>query len=144
MPALQKWCHHLTVASRERAARHFLNQLTTFCKNVLGFLQGIGEVTEADRAAMREKWESTMGTEGYADEDDKDPYAYTFDAGWASSDPFDQPTLDDFIKHGPAARSGLVSLTKETKVDRYGEPVGVAPRLVKVCLSSHMFFETDE
>lgn len=104
---------------------------------MLGFLQGIGEVTEADRAAMREKWESSMATAGYAaSESDDDPFSYVFGAaggGWGSSDPYDQQTLDDLIVHGHGARSGLLSLNKQTKVDQYGEPVGVAPRLVAVC-----------
>ncbi len=105
---------------------------------MLGFLQGIGEVTEADRAAMREKWESSMVMEGYAaseSDPDDDPFSYVFGggAGWGSSDPYDQHSLDDLIAHGPGARSGLLSLNKQTKVDQYGEPVGVAPRLVAVC-----------
>ncbi|OSC99144.1 hypothetical protein PYCCODRAFT_1446932 [Trametes coccinea BRFM310] len=129
VPELQQWCHHLTVASRSRAAHNFLKQLSTFSRNVLGFLEGIGEVTEADRTAMREKWESSMGDVSYADDDDA--YDRPFLGGFPSSDPFDQLTLDDLIIHGPGARTGLYSLNKQTKVDKYGEAVGVAPRLVK-------------
>ncbi|KAI0829426.1 hypothetical protein BC628DRAFT_1501297 [Trametes gibbosa] len=129
IPSLQQWCHHLTVASRSRAARNFHAQLNTFCKNVLGFLQGIGEVAEADRAAMPEKWESSMVAEGNMSEEDpdEDRFAYTFGAGWASSEPYDQPMLNDILEGGAGTR--LYSLNKQTKVDRYGQPVGVAPRL---------------
>ncbi|KAI9063349.1 hypothetical protein FKP32DRAFT_1592405 [Trametes sanguinea] len=131
VPELQQWCHHLTVASRSRAAHNFLKQLSTFSRNVLGFLEGIGEVTEADRIAMREKWESSMEDVDYADDYDDDPYDRPFLGGFPSSDPYDQLTLDDLILHGPGARTGLHSLNKQTKVDKYGEAVGVAPRLAK-------------
>ncbi|CDO74067.1 hypothetical protein BN946_scf185043.g117 [Trametes cinnabarina] len=128
VPDLQQWCHHLTVASRSRAAQNFIKQLSAFSRNVLGFLQGIGKVTEADRAAMREKWESNMADVGYGDNDDA--FDREFMGGFPSSDPYDQLTLDDLIKYGPGSRTGLYTLDKRTKVDKYGEAVGVAPRLV--------------
>ncbi|TBU32140.1 hypothetical protein BD311DRAFT_775680 [Dichomitus squalens] len=113
VPALQQWCHQLTVSSRSRAARNFLNHLTTFAKTVRVFLQGVGEVTEADRLAMKEQWESDM-----LDPEDEDPY-YDDDL-MASSDDYRHLMQD----------MNLYTL-KQTKVDRNGEPVGVTPRLIE-------------
>ncbi|KAI0721894.1 Dynamin family-domain-containing protein [Cerioporus squamosus] len=110
IPALQEWCHHLTISSRSRAARNFLTHLNTFAKNVRVFLQGVGEVTEADRLAMRDKWES------YAP-DEEDRY------GIASSDGA-WPEYEDY------GQEKLYTLP-QTKVDLDGEPIGVAPRLRK-------------
>ncbi|CDO69419.1 hypothetical protein BN946_scf184791.g14 [Trametes cinnabarina] len=44
VPELQKWCHELTVAPRAKAARELLNQLTTFCRNTIGYLKGVNEI----------------------------------------------------------------------------------------------------
>ncbi|RPD61950.1 hypothetical protein L226DRAFT_613292 [Lentinus tigrinus ALCF2SS1-7] len=106
IPALQEWCHHLTVSSRSRAARNFFTHFNTFAKNVHVFLKGIGEVTEADRLAMKDQWES------YAPEEE-DRF------GIASSD-------------GPWSEYGDLAeelYTLSTKVGPDGEAVGVAPRL---------------
>ncbi|KII94798.1 hypothetical protein PLICRDRAFT_86263 [Plicaturopsis crispa FD-325 SS-3] len=120
IPALQQWCHQLTIASRERSARNFLSHLKTFADSVRNYVQGIGDVTVADREALREKWESS-------EQNDADDADDGFGAGWASSDPFDIPDLAGF-------GGGLYSMEKKpapVKVDPYGEPVGVTPRLTK-------------
>ncbi|KAH9951754.1 Dynamin family-domain-containing protein [Amylocystis lapponica] len=124
IPEMQKWCHQLTVSSRERAARNFLAHLKTFTNSVRTYVEGIGDVTETDRESLREKWESMM-----PDDDDLEGLAYG--DGWASSDPFDLPLLDALASGNPLA-GGLYSLQKkETKLDKYGEPVGVTPRLTR-------------
>lgn len=113
IPALQDWCHKLTVSSRERAARNFLAHLKTFANSVRGYVQGIGDITAADRTLLREKWESAP------QEDDNG-----MDGGWGGSDPFD---LIDGLGNG------MYSMNKPAlKVDPYGERLGVTPRLVKV------------
>lgn len=58
IPGLQRWCHELTVASRERAARSFLSQLKAFITGVGSYVRGISDVTPADRESLRERWES--------------------------------------------------------------------------------------
>jgi len=58
IPDLQRWCHELTIASRERSARSFLTQIQLFCQTVKNYVQGIGDVTLNDREALRAKWES--------------------------------------------------------------------------------------
>ncbi len=115
VPALQQWCHQLTVSSRSRAARTFLSHLTTFAKTVRVFLEGIGEVTETDRLAMRDQWESDM-----LDPEEDDPY---YSGMMASSDDY-RHLMDEM---------NLYTI-KQTKVDRNGEPIGVTPRLIKVRL----------
>ncbi len=111
VPALQEWCHQLTISSRSRAARNFLTHLNTFAKNVRVFLQGVGEVTEADRLAMKDQWES------YApDEEDRFGIASS-DGAW--------PEYEDY------GQEKLYTMP-QTKVGPDGEPIGVAPRLRKV------------
>lgn len=77
------------------------------------FLEGIGEVTEADRLAMKEQWESDM-----LDPEEDDPY---YSGLMGSSDDYRHLLAD----------MNLYTI-KQTKVDRNGEPIGVTPRLIKV------------
>lgn len=136
IPELQKWCHTLTVASRERAARNFLIHLKTFSNSVKSYVEGIGDVTVTDREAMRAKWES-MQEDGDEDEDDMD--AMLYGGGWASSDPLDgMDALDPYALAG-LPRANLYSMQRPAapKVDARGEPVGITPRLVKVRSNAH-------
>ena len=129
IPAVQAWCHHLTVASRERAARNFLTHLRSFADSVKVYLEGIADVTVGDREALKEKWESSI-----ADEDDNDSDIYG--AGWASSD--DSLDLPGLAMLADPFGGGLYSMNrsrKEPKVDRFGELIGVTPRLVRVRIS---------
>lgn len=111
IPALQEWCHALTLSSRERSARTFLAHLQTFSVSIQTYVNGISGVTATDREALRSKWESTD------EELDQD----------------DQFQLDDDDPYAAILGGGLYSM-KETapKVDAYGEAVGITPRLVKV------------
>ncbi|PBL02484.1 hypothetical protein ARMGADRAFT_1005847 [Armillaria gallica] len=110
IPALQEWCHALTLSSRERSARTFLAHLQTFSVSIQTYVNGISGVTATDREALRSKWESTD------EELDQD----------------DQFQLDDDDPYAAILGGGLYSM-KETapKVDAYGEAVGITPRLVK-------------
>jgi hypothetical protein len=111
IPLLQEWCHQLTFSSRQRSARAFFGHLKTFATSVETYVRGIGDVTEADRAALRNKWESSAANE----EDGND---------WnADGDPFAA------ILGGP--RNNLYAMPTP-KVDAYGELTGVAPSLAKV------------
>lgn len=111
IPALQEWCHKLTVSSRERAARNFLSHLKTFANSVQGYVQGIGDITAADRTLLRDKWES-------APQDDDNGMDGGYGAGF---------------EHIDGLGNGMYSLNKPAlKVDPYGERLGVTPRLVKV------------
>ncbi|KAG6813480.1 hypothetical protein H0H92_010505 [Tricholoma furcatifolium] len=121
IPDLQRWCHQLTVSSRERAARNFLSQLKAFATSVKSYVQGIGEVTVADREDLRQKWESSGLLDGNredsdsdSDSDDDDPYAAMFGG---LIDHLDHP-LYSMVKPKPAP-----------KVDEYGRLIGIAPRL---------------
>ncbi|KAL6306643.1 Dynamin family-domain-containing protein [Sparassis latifolia] len=114
IPELQKWCHQLTVSSRERAARNFLTHLRTFANSVRMYVQGIGDVTVSDREAMREKWESIAADDSSALDHDDPAYGFLMD------DELDM------------AFRGMYSLNEQaTKVDRQGNAAGVAPRLTK-------------
>lgn len=124
IPELQDWCHQLTVASRERAARNFLTHLKTFVYSVKVYLEGIGGVTEADREALREKWESSMG------DDNGDDLWNTFNCA-SSDDALDLPGLA--MLANPFAAGGLYTMKhKDPKVNRFGELIGITPRLAKV------------
>ncbi|KZT72577.1 hypothetical protein DAEQUDRAFT_685625 [Daedalea quercina L-15889] len=122
VPELQNWCHTLTVASRERSARNFLIHLKTFANSVRSYVQDTGDVTAADRATMRDKWESMQ-----EDYEDDAVDAMLYGGGWASSDPMDG--LDPYALAG-LPRGNLYAMNRPApKVDGRGEPVGISPRL---------------
>lgn len=58
IPALQAWCHSLTISSRERTARSFLQKLKTFAASVQSYLDDMNNVSEVDRAQLRQRWAS--------------------------------------------------------------------------------------
>lgn len=43
IPALQDWCHSLTISSRERTARSFLQKLKTFAAAVESYLDDMNK-----------------------------------------------------------------------------------------------------
>lgn len=89
VPELQRWCHTLTVKSRERSARSFRNQLRVFATSVKSYIDNVGKVSEADKEALREKWESTpeLGLCTMSDDDedqdseDQDDFDWIFQRG---------------------------------------------------------------
>ncbi|EMD41072.1 hypothetical protein CERSUDRAFT_63001 [Gelatoporia subvermispora B] len=120
---LQQWCHHLNVSSRERAARNFLTHLKTFANSVLTYVCGTGEITAADREALRQKWETSL-----SDDDDDDEEAFIFGNWASSSDPFDLAMLDA-LAH--PQRAGLYTMRKDPpKVERGGGHNGITSRLI--------------
>ncbi|KIY51603.1 hypothetical protein FISHEDRAFT_11570, partial [Fistulina hepatica ATCC 64428] len=78
IPALQQWCHQLTTNARETCATRFRKQLEAFIKGVRSYVAGIGNVTAADREALRKQWESKADilpfnfNESDDDDDDED------------------------------------------------------------------------
>ncbi|KAF8076309.1 hypothetical protein FPV67DRAFT_1664591 [Lyophyllum atratum] len=128
IPELQQWCHQLTVSSRERAARNFLAHLKTFTTSVQSYVRGIGDVTVVDRNALREKWESDNLDKGYDDDDDSEDDRY---GPWANSSD-DDPFAAILGGLGGSLGAELYSVHKAKptpKVDAYGQPVGITPRL---------------
>ncbi|KAL1740588.1 hypothetical protein HDZ31DRAFT_85351 [Schizophyllum fasciatum] len=84
IPALQQWCHKLTLSSRETSAQRLLEHLRTFVTSIESYVRGAAEVTPEDREALRELWESEkdFGDIAYVSEDDSDsltspdPFSY--------------------------------------------------------------------
>ncbi|KAF7301325.1 hypothetical protein MIND_00697600 [Mycena indigotica] len=113
IPAVQSWVTSLTVSSREQAARNFLTQLETFAKDVRSFADENVSVTPADRDALRNKWESGMQEQPDLDDQDEedDPFAAVL-GGYTG------PKLHTMPELLP-------------KVDRFGQPIGITPRLIK-------------
>lgn len=118
IPELQRWCHTLTVASRQRAANQFLKHLEIFAKNVQNYVQGIGDVTAIDREELRQKWESS------GLDDDEQPMA---------ANPWD---LDDPLQDILGRLGGNLYTMDDEPKPRVagGEAKGVTPRLCLVCL----------
>ncbi|KAJ7179922.1 hypothetical protein C8R43DRAFT_870220 [Mycena crocata] len=108
IPRLQDWCHRLTRTSRERTAKIFLKELSVFATSVRQYVAGIGEVTATDRASLRDKWESGDQEVGPAGEfTEEDPFAAIL------------------------GTTALYTMSRSIpKVDRYGEAIGITPRLV--------------
>ncbi|KAG5637833.1 hypothetical protein H0H81_003038 [Sphagnurus paluster] len=127
IPDLQQWCHRLTVSSRERAAKNFRAHLRTFTMSVQSYVEGIGEVTVVDREALREKWESGHTGDDYDEENDQSEVCY---GAWANSDDGD-PFTALIGNLGGSLGAELYSMHKKQtpKVDAYGQPTGIAPRL---------------
>lgn len=68
IPALQKWCHQLTLPARERAAKAFLHKLRNLAQNVKVYIERIqnGQIAGVNRSTLRLKWESSAAPEGVA------------------------------------------------------------------------------
>ncbi|KAJ1303224.1 hypothetical protein OPQ81_011422 [Rhizoctonia solani] len=60
IPALQEWCHKLTLSSRERSARALLHNLTTFLRSIKSYVDKMEGVNVADRQVLANLWESTV------------------------------------------------------------------------------------
>ena len=60
VPALQEWCHELTIHARERSARSLLNNLATFLRSIRSYVDDMEGVSVADRLALAEMWESNV------------------------------------------------------------------------------------
>ncbi|KAG2118858.1 uncharacterized protein F5147DRAFT_757285 [Suillus discolor] len=112
VPALQQWCHRLAIGNQHRAAKQYHLQLKIFANSVRAYTDGISDVILADSKALREKWESVQGGQGPA----------LYDVGM-KADHFDIPGLKGF--------KSTMNNTSRIKVDPYGEPTGITPRLVK-------------
>jgi hypothetical protein len=135
VPALQQWCHQLTIASRERAARGFLTHLSTFAKSVQSYVQGIGDVTAADRTELREKWESQgfINNQGQDEENDENN-------PWANIN-FDLPAAELLARLRATHDAPLYRMNEpKEKLDKNGQPVGITPRLCKVKVA-HAHYE---
>ncbi|KAG0709554.1 hypothetical protein DFH29DRAFT_792939, partial [Suillus ampliporus] len=107
IPALRQWCRQLTISGRSRAAKQFHTHLKTFANSVRVYVDGIGDVTIADRESLRENWESApQGGQGMYD---------------------DRMVSKELMDSRFFTMNNNLSL----KVDAHGEPIGVTPRLVK-------------
>lgn len=118
IPDLQKWCHQLTIASRERAARAFMTHLKAFAVSINSYVQGIGDITAIDREALRTKWES----QGF---DQANEYGVN---------PLGDPFLDGILGGlGGDLGAGLYAINKPAlKVDPHEQLTGITPRLCTV------------
>jgi hypothetical protein len=121
IPELQQWCHQLTVASRERAARCYHAHISTFARSIQSYVQGIGDVTAFDRETLREKWESVGFLDQGLPDDDEDPFA-------------------QYLQNHPQAHALLNQYggydapnppEQKQKLDANGDHVGITPRLCK-------------
>ena len=103
--------------SRERAAKTFMTHLKAFTVSVDSYVQGIGDVTAVDREALRAKWES----QGFDQPNEYD------------ANPLEDPLDAILAGLGGDFNAGLFTTNKlEPKVDPYGQPMGITPRLCMV------------
>ncbi|KAI0320228.1 hypothetical protein OF83DRAFT_1215368 [Amylostereum chailletii] len=133
IPALQSWCHSLTISSRERAARTFMTHLKTFANSVKQYIENAGEITESDRAALKEKWESGYIEDEYDDdddEDDEDDEDEDSEEGGGFAGLYQMGRGRGYNLDFNMLRIGMPAMKTNTpKVDAYGQPVGIVPRL---------------
>jgi hypothetical protein len=97
-----------------------MNRLKTFTISIDSYVQGIGGVTARDREALRAKWES----QGFDQSDSSDSDDSSLE------DPLDA-ILDGLA--GKNFGAGVYGMSKPApKVDSYGQPTGITPRLCRV------------
>lgn len=58
IPQLQEWCKSLTVSTREKAAKSFIESIKVFAKSILSFINGVSGVSAVEKEALRAIWES--------------------------------------------------------------------------------------
>ncbi|KIM23722.1 hypothetical protein M408DRAFT_27677 [Serendipita vermifera MAFF 305830] len=63
IPSLRAWCQDLTVASRERTAKMFLDAFKVFAQSVLSYVEVQEGISNTDRNALRAKWQTPAAPE---------------------------------------------------------------------------------
>lgn len=96
----------------------------TFIASIRSYIDGIRGVTPADREALRSQWETAEAESDESDSEDEDSYGL-------------RPDLTDPFAAILGGRSmGLYTMKERSpKLDKDGQPVGITPRLTKVCSS---------
>ncbi|KAG6857364.1 hypothetical protein H0H87_005667 [Tephrocybe sp. NHM501043] len=139
IPQLQKWCHQLTISSRERTARNFLAHLKTFTTSVQSYVQGIGDVTVADREDLRQKWESGNAKDDHDDEHEHSDDGYGKFGVWPNSD---DPFADIYVELGGNPGAALYSMHKEKPAPKVDELPPPPPKplinLLRPCTGTHI------
>lgn len=69
IPALQEWCHALTLPVREEDARKAMSELDAFAVSLRTYVAGAPTVAEAERQSLRAEWESVMIDGFWGDEE---------------------------------------------------------------------------
>lgn len=64
IPALRRYCHSLALETRERAARHFISEMSTFVKTVQSFAHVAEATSAADQETLRRQWETQTASDG--------------------------------------------------------------------------------
>lgn len=106
VPDLRKWCKKLTVTSRQRTAKSFLETIRVFAQSILSYVDGLEGISEVERESMRRKWQTPE--ESSSDEED-DPYAW-----------IGKPWNEDGL---------LNQRAKSPPRDATGNLIGIMPRL---------------
>ncbi|KAF8305352.1 hypothetical protein DL93DRAFT_2233102 [Clavulina sp. PMI_390] len=114
IPALQEWCHKLTVVSRERNARDFMHSTRSCATSVLSSLQAVDGVTTEDREMLRGLFETSLNDLPEMDDandsiyesshHDGSDYDYDSDDSGATPKSFNvRRQISGKLKTGPAA-----------------------------------------
>ena len=84
--------------------------LKTFTNSVRTYVQGIGDVTAADREALRAKWESDLG-----DEEDAPDMGYGMNFLDDDDDPFSSSQLNFSVPTSVAEEESLPTAEMEVR-----------------------------
>lgn len=148
IPEIQNWCRELTVSSRDRSARLFLAGTKSFATGVRQFLKGGEGVTPADRAMLRDKFETVFPAEdlagGLSDEEDEEMMGYDSDD---SEDPYGNMMYDDYGGFiSSRAMGGIPGMAKKKKEkeskmkrDKDGNLIGITAQLATVSATFYFF-----
>jgi len=157
IPALREWCKHLTVSSRERTAKSFLETTRVFVQSILSYVEGLEGISDADRETLRRQWQTPPSQGSEDDSGDDDPYAWiqAEDGSFAAKNPTNTCPVKDskgnLIGICPRLYSEFAVLVEDT-VDNLKEAIkdgleskceeGV--RLVRYGLERNMGSKTDK
>jgi hypothetical protein len=66
IPALQKWCHEITLGPRERVVKKFLCHFATFLQQVSSYVSNVEDASGniQDRITLRDRWTQRKQGEG--------------------------------------------------------------------------------
>ena len=118
VPDLQGWCQALTVKSRQRGARAFRSHIRVFAMSVKSYIDSIGAVSEGDKEALREMWQTPRPRDLYtfgedSDDDDDDDNDILRDFEWVYQNGRLVPKLREIqqrssTSHGDTEGQGIV------------------------------------
>lgn len=129
VPGLNNFCQELARNANEATARQLIILILIFCKSCIAHLQGLSDVTHADRETAEQKWRSTMMSDDDASISDFCSTAEDSDSAAGDSDSSQSDT-----RWGPNSRRLRSTTRAQGPPTKSTSPeiTGIAHQLAKV------------